>query len=202
LAVSVCWFFLCLVAQLRRRYSIKPSLPRHAGIVPARCVLNGLVCGTRSTPSHSASNRTFTAEHTGASTLAADGNGMTCWILCADIACLARRKKTGWLPDPVGLGGWLCRWLEQVKLFRQNQFAVAGDAQAVFVIIVINDDFALRTEQFSAAEAAAFRSRFPVFGHEALAAENLIIFVVHRNRTINDRLAAARARTAVPAGVQ
>jgi hypothetical protein len=116
---------------------------------------------------------------------------MTCWI-CADIACLARRKKTGWLPDPVGPGGWLCRWLEQVKLFRQNQFAVAGDAQAVFVIMVINEDFVLRNEQRSV-EATVFRSRIQVLDHEALAAEILIIFAVHRNRTVNDRLAAARA---------
>jgi hypothetical protein len=92
--------------------------------------------------------------------------------------------------------------LEQVKLFGQNQLAVAGYAQTVFVIMVINDDFILRTEQSSAAEAAAFRSRFPALDHEALTAKVLIIFVGHRNRIINDRLAAVRARTAVPAGAQ
>lgn len=42
-------------------------------------------------------------------------------------------------------------------LFGQYQFAVAGDAQAIFIVIMYDHDFIPRSKQFATAESAAFR---------------------------------------------
>lgn len=52
----------------------------------------------------------------------------------------------------MGLGGWLGYRGLQTKLFRQNQFVVADDAETVFFIIVFDNDFILGSEQFITAD--------------------------------------------------
>lgn len=80
----------------------------------------------------------------------------------------------------MGLGRWLCRWGKRIKLFRQNQFAVAGDAQAVFVVMVIDQDFVLCAEQFAAADPAPLRNGFLFDNHDALTVDVPVVFVIHK----------------------
>ena len=92
----------------------------------------------------------------------------------------------------MGLGRWLCRWGKRIKLFGQNQFAVAGDAQAVFVVMVIDQDFVLCPEQFAAADPAPLRNGFLFDNHDALTVDVPIVLVIHKGRMVSDKQAAAR----------
>ena len=51
--------------------------------------------------------------------------------------------------DAIGeVAGYSVNWL----LFSQNQFAIAGDTQTVFITVMVNDNFILGIEQLFATE--------------------------------------------------
>jgi hypothetical protein len=58
----------------------------------------------------------------------------------------------GWLSTPGGLDGWLV----QKHLLGQNQFAISGDAQVVFLLLVHNDDLVVALKQLIALDARPF----------------------------------------------
>ena len=75
------------------------------------------------------------------------------------------------------MGGWLCGGK---GLFGQNQFAVAGDAEPVFVALVVDDDFVPFGEQLFAADPEPAAAVFAVRRRPGIINFRFVQWVGHK----------------------